>query len=92
MADGLKVWNPNGVLVADITSRLPRIIGEISAGAAGGSINDARLSGGTPFPIVLAPTETGTRALINVSISGTTVSWSFPNGGASNYTILYGYY
>jgi len=92
MADGLKVWDPNGVLVADITSRLPRIIGEISAGAGGGSITDPRLSGGTPFHIVLAPTETGTRSMIQASISGNTVSWSFPNGGASNYTILYGYY
>lgn len=93
MPEGLQTWNANGVLMLDLTSRIGRIHETWSSGTANGSRTVAGLAdGGEPFVFVEDNSADLTLATLyaypNVSISGTTVTWSFvdftnPMGGAS---------
>ena len=88
-----EVYDASGNVIVSLDSRLPRIIGQVNSGTANGSITDAALANGTPFAIPLPPDSSNLRVTINISFSGTTMSWQFLNSPpTAGYTILYGYY
>jgi hypothetical protein len=100
MADGLRVWDESGTLIFDETTQTIKMLGLLgvgtnyTGGANSGSIVDgrftqypghvgffARIDGGASFEGYDA----------TFSISGNTLSWSFPNPGQyPNQVILYG--
>jgi hypothetical protein len=101
MATGLQVWAQNGTLLIDTTTSVVLQLGIISIGGAGapqsGAIADGRLGQGRPYAFQLLggiPGYDNKEAVI--SISGTTLSWTFPEPDGSqplnrpNTTILYG--
>jgi len=64
-----------------------RILGSVATGTSNGSITNGGLSAGTPFWQVIPVSKVGTNGgsggqygsrIPVVSVSGTTLSWSFP--------------
>jgi hypothetical protein len=79
MAAGLEVYNASGVLRLSLTDRITRYIGTQYTGTADGAISDPALALGEPWFLV-TPNGDGAnvaKAEPSVSISGTTLSWSF---------------
>lgn len=89
MPQGLEVRDAASNVVIDTSTRCGRILGSFqfnSAANSSGSITDSNLSQGTPFPYVLTGSSL---APIDISFSGTTITWS----GANNVgTVYYGVY
>jgi len=80
MSQGLQIWDANGQLILDTTYRVARRLGTVTTGMSNGSLNIPDLSQGQPFFISEALRDPGSYYVIpSVSISGTTLSWSFPS-------------
>lgn len=91
-AAGLQVWDEAGRVVMDSTTRLGLAIGVLQTGTSNGSYSDARLLGGSPF-IIVSPDSMGlTISVPVVTVSGQTVSWTFPASSHSraNARVTYG--
>lgn len=84
MPAGLQSWNSSGRLTTDVGQRVGVILGSVNPGTTSGSITVPGLTSGTPFYIVnnTAGSDAATNGYFNCvpSISGTTLSWTFPNG------------
>lgn len=77
MAEGLQVYNGQGKMILDYTSRIGRFIGAISPnGAVSGSITNSLLTTGTPFYIMQCGTNYSNVACY-VTFSGNTLSWFY---------------
>lgn len=84
MADGIKIWDDNGVLLVDLTTRLSRYVGEVSitAGQAGSvQINETYgrpwyFFGWGRFPVV--------------TVNGGTISWDA--SARDDLIMIYGIY
>lgn len=100
MAIGLRVRDRvTGVVTLDVTDTLTRIIGMVNSGFSSGSISVPEFANGRPWyytdgPSFSNPFRFGRQVV--VTISGTTLSWSFSQGipaDAYNATnIVYGIY
>lgn len=96
MPSGLQVWNAAGNLIVDTNAALGVILGAhtFTKSAGAGALSDVNLALGTPFYTIISYTGT---FLPSISISGTTISWSYDSfvatyePGTTTYTILYGY-
>lgn len=77
MPQGMQIWDPSGKLVLDTAHRLTRMLGVFDTGVTDGSMNFPGFTTGTPFYIKLTP-DLGNAPPV-VSISGTTLTWSFNN-------------
>ncbi len=94
MPNGLQINDASGNLVVDITTRLNRVLGRIDVNKANGSESNSGLSQGNPYFIILGQ-DVGLISP-NVSISGTTITWTYdvvaPDEYKDNTIILYGVY
>lgn len=96
MADlvGFRTRDKNtGNIIIDITDRLTRVIGLFNSGSTGGTINVPAFALGAGWAAVLEsqlpPQSPSTLySYPIVSISGTTLSWSFPNYQGQPITIV----
>lgn len=82
MPQGMQIWDAQGRLVMDATSRMARITFAFETGTADGAIGVASLGlGGEPFFFVEDNSAdidlANLYAYPNVAINGTTVSWGF---------------
>jgi len=82
MPTGLQVFDATGRIMLDTTTRLGRIYSTFSSGVADGAVSVSALAdGGEPFVFVEDNSADLTiatpYAYPNVTVSGTTVSWSF---------------
>lgn len=85
MAFGLEIYNSSGQKFLAITDSLTKYVGIVTLAnnAANGSQTFAALAGGRPFAEVLRTTTDPTMYLTpQITFSGTTVYWTFPNTGA----------
>lgn len=88
MPAGLQIWDQNGNLIVDFTSRLARVVGVRNIDGNAGSFFDANLTSGDPFLAFQQQTLWGfvngdvTRPIFNVSAG--TVSWSYTTGFSGN--------
>ena len=95
MPAGLEVYDASGRPVVRLTDRLGAIVGVFSTGTAAGSINIPGLARGAPFYVVQTGWSSAVVAsnLPQISISGTTVSWSIPfPGDTQSVTVYVGVY
>lgn len=95
MPAGLEVYDASGRPVVRLTDRLGAIVGIFSTGTAAGSINIPGLARGVPFYVVQTgwSSAVGASNLPQISISGTTVSWSSPfPGDMQSVTVYVGVY
>lgn len=103
MPQGLEVYDEQGQLRFSATDRLTRLIGEVYSGSSAGAISVPEFAThGSPWFCVYDDTSTSAGTLGNqlytpvVTISGTTLSWTFmdgpnnPSGIRQPSTILYG--
>jgi len=79
MPVGLQTWDASGRLMLDATNRIGRILTSFNTGGSNGSVNVPGLVGaGTPFYYVTVDLDNLVQcAFPAVSISGSTVSWTF---------------
>lgn len=92
MAAGLQVWDANGSLIVDLSTRLGRILGVTTFSSSTGSITDADFASGTPF-FIASPTSVSSPSFgPKLTISGTTLSWDFEGRVASAHRLVYGVY
>lgn len=89
MAYGLEAWNASGIKTIGITTKVAKFFGVASVGnshtfgATSGTITDARFtqySGHTPFAMSISGGIDPNGNVLILSISGNTLTWSFPNG------------
>lgn len=77
MPSGIKIWDASGNVVFDTTVKAGRVLGQVSTGTANGSVTNADFSQGVGW-FTVAPVATGLGTYVpTVTLSGTTVSWSF---------------
>jgi len=84
---GLEIFDASGNLVMTTETLVGRYLGYFSTGVSDGVISDGRLSSGTPYYFaesVGLNTDTTILCIPIVSISGSGVSWSFPDFQAGN--------
>lgn len=91
MAIGLKVRDRSGNVMIDVSSKLPRIVGFVDTGGNAGSITVPELAKGTGYYIVTPISGTPGRGTPNVTIAGSTITWSYPNATVND-RIYYGYF
>jgi len=87
MTFGLQCWNAGGALTVDSTSTVTRYIETFITSASSGSLTIPALASGRPWVAAYRYTNNSVQYIAaNVTVSGTTVSWSFPIGGSSNWS------
>lgn len=91
MAIGIRIRDRFGNVVVDFTSKLPRIVGYVDTNGVAGSVTVPELAIGTGYAVVSPISGTQGRGSPSIVISGSTISWSYPNA-AVNDRIYYGYY
>lgn len=81
MGQGLQVWNSSGSLVLDSPTRLGVRLGSVLTGTTNGSLSVPGFAKGVPFCVAVTSGSlyAGEEAPV-VSISGTTLTWSYTGG------------
>lgn len=90
MSHGLQVWDAAGNLVLGLGDRIPRVVDSWASGAVSGSRSVPALAGGTPwsFMVALGVVSSGVSLPI-LSISGATVTWTYPSGATPIACLIY---
>lgn len=92
MPQGLQVWNASGQLIVDVTDNLGRVLGIANVtGGAAGSVTHAGFAQGTGFWMLMGVNSYALPAPA-FSLSGTTLSWTWPDGGSGSFKLVYGVY
>lgn len=98
MAQGMQVFDANGKIRVDVTSRLQKYLGKfkIDGTQSSGSIINSELVNGDLWYFFLASTPNFTakdtpRSVPTITKSGDTLTWKFSNG-AIPCTLVYGVY
>ena len=94
MPVGLQIWDAAGNIVLDTNYRTARRLGSVVTGTSNGSLSIPDLVQGQPF-FISEPllNNVAYYVLPNVTISGTTLSWSFPSqypSSRNSMSITYG--
>ena len=87
MSFGLQCFNASGAITVDNASTVTRYIQTFITSASAGSLTIPALASGRPWVAAYRYTNNSVQSIAaNVTVSGTTVSWSFPIGGSSNWS------
>lgn len=104
MAGGLEVYNADGTIALGLTTKTSRVLGSVEAAGgqqnSTGSRTDPRFASGTPFFVVSPMAQAALPMVLDVTITGTTITWKysivggrFPPGATFiQCNILYGVY
>lgn len=91
MPQGLQIWDAAGATVFDTTTRAGVALGAVNTGTVNGSVVAEGLALGEPFFFVIPDGTSFADAVPVVTISGTTIFWSFPSVGyRTGGVIVYG--
>lgn len=95
MADGLRAWDANGVLMFDETSPVVKFLGTLTIGAnntgaaQSGTISDGRFTQyaqHVPFWSRIDGGYNNDKYDAAITISGNTLTWNYPNAAAYSTT------
>lgn len=89
MPAGLQVWNSGGQLIADVSDRFGRVIGVTDTGSSNGSVNVSGLSLGEPW-VAVQPYTSNVFHTPTVNVSGTLITWTFPESTKGPCLLIYG--
>lgn len=92
MPQGIQVMNASGGVEFDTADSVGRILALVSITSSGGNTTDARLQTGRPFWVYMKDSGGSWSNQPDISVSGDTLTWSWPVGGGANGRILYGVY
>lgn len=92
MAQGLQVFDDNGICILDVTDRLCRLLGSRATGTQSGSFTVTGLSGNKLFAFLV-----GTHTPCDLTVSGGKVTWRYADFALAanmppNGVIIYGSY
>ena len=91
MPQGLQIWGASGEPILDTTTRVGVALGAVNTGTVNGSVVAEGLALGEPFFFVIPDGTSFADAVPVVTISGTTIFWSFPPVGyRTGGVIVYG--
>ena len=93
MPQGLEIRDSSGTVILTISDRITRLLGSSSmTGGTAGSVTNAGFTTGTPF--WWASRDAGGSFFYDpvITVTSDTMSWTWPNGGSGNYTVVYGVY
>jgi hypothetical protein len=100
MPAGFQSWDASGNLVVDLTNRIAKMMGTLQVGASytgstmSGTVTDSRFTayaGCEPFAAVIAGSFFQMHQHPSITISGNTLTWTFPAGSSRpDTTIIYG--
>ncbi len=92
MATGLKVWNNDGSLKFDLTTRLTRLVGSVQTGNQDGYVDVPSQGNRIWFFMASNNPAQPTRGVPNVVINDahTRLSWNFTENVRTPCTIYYG--
>lgn len=83
---GLRIHNASGLVTIDTTTSTHRVLGIVTTvSGVSDSVTDADLATGTPFALIVSGYGPA------VSVSGTTVSWSYAGGRAGGGSVIIAY-
>lgn len=90
MAHGLQVFNPSGGLIHDVSERLTRLIGAtVISGSGSFQVPDFALGQGWFYTQPYENFAESGRTYPEVTISGTTISWTTSSGVTQSAVWLY---
>ena len=92
MAQGLQVFDDNGICILDVTDRLCRLLGSRATGTQSGSFTVTGLSGNKLFAFLVGP-----HTPCDLTVSGGKVTWRYADFAIAanmppNGVIIYGSY
>jgi hypothetical protein len=92
MATGLKVWNDDGSLKFDVTTRITRLVGSVQTGNQNGYVDVPSQGNQIFFFIASNNPAQPTRGVPAISINPehTRLSWTFMENTRTACTIYYG--
>ncbi|QIO88844.1 hypothetical protein G9274_002529 [Stenotrophomonas rhizophila] len=92
MATGLKVWNDDGSLKFDVTTRITRLVGSVQTGNQDGYVDVPSQGNQVFFFIASNNPAQPTRGVPSISINAghTRLSWAFVENTRTPCTIYYG--
>lgn len=103
MAQGMQVYNEDGTLDVDVTSRLPRLLGSATIGGSktSGTIQNAGITANNNIWWFLLSATTNYAASYGdkvqyeyptITQGNGCLNWKFPSGRKLSCTIIYGVY
>lgn len=97
MPQGLQVFDENGNVVADMTSRSSKILGTVNTNGRNGSLTDNRLLDGNLWVAIEKIEPTGIADVIGLEVvaNGSTLSWTHHRTSSVsfyNFRFVYGIY
>jgi hypothetical protein len=91
----MQVWDAQGRIVVDFTTRLSRVLGSTFINGTSGALGDGNLIQGQSFaifqPSVLFQHISGDAPRPVITISGTTISWTYSGAASSHHTPVQGW-
>jgi len=90
MATGMRVWNPDGSIKFEVTTRLTRLLGSVQTGNQDGFIDIPNQGNQIFFFIISIDPAQPTRGIPVIGISGNRLSWTFVENVRTACTLYYG--
>lgn len=94
--DGLRIRRPvTGEIIVDPSTRVGSILGTVTANKTNGSLTNAGFLKGTPWWCVISTEAAASLTGLKVSVSGSTMSWTYKTSGLSSnavYRVVYGFF
>ena len=97
MPQGIQVFDENGQIIADMTSRTSKILGTVNTNGRNGSLTDNRLLDGNLWVAIEKMEPTGIADVIGLEVvaNGSTLSWTHHRTSSVsfyNFRFVYGIY
>ena len=96
---GIQIFDENGDIVVDMTSRTSKILGTINTDGKDGSLTDDRLLEGNLWAAVVKVEPTGSKIYnivgLEIKSNGSELTWTHRNtrlSGSYNFNFIYGIY
>ena len=91
MTYALRVYDTVGNTLLDTSTRMGRVLGVVFAAAgSSGSITNDGFNTGVGFFATIILTGSSKHGCPNITLSGTTLTWSGVSGGTADVNIVYG--
>jgi hypothetical protein len=91
MPAGLEVYDAAGVKILGTNDRLCRVLGSISISSNGSYTHTGLSNAGQPWAAFFSAGSFGALYYpAHVTISGDTITWTYPTGSSSSGRVMYG--
>ena len=93
MSEGVEIRDAGNTVILTLSDRITRILGSVAmTGGTNSSVTNAGLTTGAPYWWASRDAGGGFFWDPSITVSGDTISWTWPNGGSGAYTLVYAVY